>query len=114
MDGATLLRWCRTRPGVTDELPFGPGTRVFKVGGKMFAACSADDAPSRVSLKCDPRFAEHLREAHPEITAAYHMNKRHWNTVRLDGGLPDDLIEELLGHSYTLVVASLPRRVRDE
>jgi predicted DNA-binding protein (MmcQ/YjbR family) len=114
MEAAAMLRWCRSRPGVTEERPFGPDTRVFKVGGRMFAACPAEEAPSRVSLKCEPGFAEHLRREHAAISPAYHMNKRHWNTVALDGSLTADLVEELLGHSYTLVVASLPRRVRDE
>lgn len=112
MDGPAVLRWCRDLPGVTEEFPFGPGVRVFKVAGRMFAACPAGDDPSSVSLKCDPRFAEHLRAEHPGVTPAYHMSKRHWNSVALDGGLPEQLVRELLGHSYTLVVESLPRRVR--
>ncbi len=112
MDGRAVLQWCRTRPGATEERPFGPDTLVFKVGGKMFAATQAE--PTTVSLKCDPKFAEHLRARHPAIAPGYHMSKRHWNTVRLDGSLPPDLVEELLGHSYTLVVDGLPRRVRDE
>jgi predicted DNA-binding protein (MmcQ/YjbR family) len=113
VDGAAVLAWCRSRPGVTEELPFGPDTRVFKVGGKMFAACPAEPSPARVTLKCEPGFAEHLRAEHDGITAAYHMNKRHWNTVRLDGWLPPGLVEDLLGHSYTLVVDGLPRRLRE-
>src|SRR5690348_10416447 len=68
--------------------------------------------PAHLSLKCEPGFAEHLRSAHPAITPAYQMNKRHWNSVRLDGSLPPDLVEELLGHSYTLVVDKLPKPVR--
>jgi len=113
MDGAAVLRWCRTRPSTTEELPFGPGARVFKVAGKMFALTAAVDDPETVSLKCDPQFAEHLRARHAAIAPGYHLNKRHWNTVRLDGSLPSDLVEELLGHSYTLVVDGLPRRERD-
>ncbi len=112
MDGRAVLDWCRSRPGVTEELPFGPDVRVFKVWGRMFAGCPADPDPAHVSLKCEPRFAEHLRAEHGAITAAYHMSKRHWNSVLLDGDLPDDLVEELLGHSYTLVVDGLPRRYR--
>ena len=112
MDGSAVLDWCRSRPGVTEELPFGPDVRVFKVWGRMFALCPAGPDPAHVSLKCEPRFAEHLRAEHSAITAAYHMSKRHWNSVGLDGALPDDLVEELLSHSYTLVVEGLPRRYR--
>ena len=112
MDGRAVLDWCRSRPGVTEELPFGPEVRVFKVWGRMFAACPAGPDPAHVSLKCEPRFAEHLRAEHTAITAAYHMSKRHWNSVRLDGYLTDDLVEQLLGHSYTLVVDGLPSRYR--
>jgi predicted DNA-binding protein (MmcQ/YjbR family) len=113
MDGRAVLQWCQTRPGATEERPFGPDTLVFKVGGKMFAATQAAPDPATINLKCDPRWAEHLRSQHSAIAPGYHMSKRHWNTVRLDGSLPSDLVEELLGHSYTLVVDSLPRRLRD-
>src|SRR5438309_2640990 len=113
MDGAAVLAWSRSRPGVTEELPFGPDTQVFKVGGKMFAVCPAVPVPDRVSLKCDPHFAQRLRADHDGITAAYHMNKRHWNTLILDGRLPPELVEDLLGHSYTLVVDGLPRSLRE-
>jgi predicted DNA-binding protein (MmcQ/YjbR family) len=99
---------------VTEEWPFGPDARVFKVGGRLFAITESSDDPSTVSLKCDPHFAEHLRSQHPAIAPGYHLNKRHWNTVRLDGTLPEGLVEELLGHSYTLVVDGLPRALREE
>ncbi len=112
MDGRAALDWCRSRPGVTEEFPFGPDVRVFKVWDRMFAVCPVGPSPTHVSLKCDPRFAESLRAEHPEITAAYHANKRHWNSVRLDGALPTVLVEDLLGHSYTLVVDGLPKRYR--
>jgi predicted DNA-binding protein (MmcQ/YjbR family) len=112
MNGLAILDWCRSRPGVTEELPFGPDVRVFKLWGRMFAACPAGPDPAHVSLKCDPRFAEHLRAEHEAITAAYHMSKRHWNTVRLAGRLADGMVEDLLGHSYTLVLDGLPRRYR--
>src|SRR5256885_10719961 len=113
MDGRAVLAWCRTRPGAAEELPFGPDTRVFKVGGRMFAIAPAAEEPDRVTLKCEPHFAEHLRAQHPAITPGYHTNKRHWNTLRLDGSLAPELVEELLGHSYTLIVDALPRRQRD-
>jgi len=112
MNAQAMLEWCRTRPGVTEETPFGPDTLVFKVAGRMFAATQVGE-PTTVSLKCDPQFAEQLRAEHPAITPGYHMSKRHWNTIRLDGDLPPGLLEDLLGHSYTLVVDGLPKSVRE-
>ena len=115
MNGAAALAWCRTQPGTTEEFPFGPETCVFKVAGRMFAAFPHAEDPERVNLKCDPHFAEVLRRDHPDvILPGYHMSKRHWNTVRLDAGLPAELVRDLLEHSFTLVVDSLPRTVRAE
>ncbi|MBO0837318.1 MAG: MmcQ/YjbR family DNA-binding protein, partial [Actinobacteria bacterium] len=99
MDAQAVLDWCRSRPGVTDEQPFGPDTRVFKVWDKMFVVLPAD-RPTHITLKCDPLFAEQLRAEYAAIQPGYHTNKRHWNTVRLDGTLPSDLVEDLLGHAY--------------
>ena len=101
-------------PGAESGYPFGPGAQVWKVGGKMFALLGEDDEPPRVSLKCDPDLALELREEFPaNVTPGYHMNKRHWNTVVADDQLPVYEIEDWLGHSYELVVGSLPKRVRD-
>jgi predicted DNA-binding protein (MmcQ/YjbR family) len=109
---SSITAWCRVQPGVTEERPFSPDVAVFKVAGKMFAA--VPDTRASISLKCDPGFAEQLRLEHAEITAGYHLNKRHWNTVQLDGALDFQLVQELVEHSYTLVVDSLPRSVREE
>ncbi|HEX4211858.1 MAG TPA: MmcQ/YjbR family DNA-binding protein [Candidatus Dormibacteraeota bacterium] len=114
MTGADVRRWCRQRPETTEEFPFGPTARVFKVSGLMFALMQDEGEPETVVLKCDPRYALDLREGHPDsIGTAYHFNKRHWNSVRLDGSLSRELILELLDHSYSLVVAKLPRAARD-
>lgn len=114
MGGREAVDWCAGRAGAVGEYPFGPGALVFKVGGRMFALFSGGEDATTVNLKCDPRFAEALRAEHPgAITPGYHMNKRHWNTVRLDAGLPRELVVDLLGHSYTLVVDRLPREVRE-
>jgi predicted DNA-binding protein (MmcQ/YjbR family) len=115
MDGPSALAWCRAQPRATEERPFGPETCVFKVAGRVFAILPGGEAPSTVSLKCDPHLAETLRGDHPDaIIPGYHLNKRHWNTVRLDAGLPAELLRDLLEHSFTLVVDGLPRAVRDE
>jgi predicted DNA-binding protein (MmcQ/YjbR family) len=74
----------------------------------MFAACRLDGQPLQLSVKCDPELAVQLRAAHPAIAPGYHLNKRHWNTITLDGSLPERMVTDLLGDSYDLVVASLP------
>ncbi len=103
---------CLHKPGVSEETPFGPHTLVFKVGGKIFALADLNLFDS-VNLKCDPERAVELREYHEGIIPGYHMNKKHWNTVLTDGSVKDALIQELLQHSYELVAASLPKKVRD-
>lgn len=97
--------------GAAAERPFGPDVRVWKVAGKMFALMPVK-SPASVSLKCDPHLAEILREAHPGITAGYHLNKRHWNTISLKGDVPEEEVMRLAGHSYDLVRASLTRAQR--
>lgn len=105
---------CLTHPGAVKEFPFGPETAVFKVSGKIFAISGLGSAPLSVSLKCEPALAEQLRAAHPEtITGGYHLNKRHWNTVTLDGSLDDRMVVDMIEDSYDLVVASLPKAKRD-
>ena len=106
---------CLALPGAAEEQPFSrsPDLSTFKVGGKVFALSRlAAPDPLRVSLKCDPEVALGLRAEHEAITAGYHLNKRHWNTVVVDGSLPDRMIVEMIEDSYDLVVASLPRRLR--
>jgi predicted DNA-binding protein (MmcQ/YjbR family) len=105
--------YCLSKQGVTEEFPFDSQTLVFKVMGKMFALADVDLFES-VNLKCDPDRALELRERHPEIMPGYHMNKKHWNTVAMEGALPDKLIRELIDHSYELVVAKLPTRLKTE
>jgi predicted DNA-binding protein (MmcQ/YjbR family) len=105
---------CGAKPGSVEDYPFGDGAAVFKVAGKMFALVSLGPEPGSVSLKCEPEYAADLRRRYPAITAGYHLNKRHWNTVELDGSVPDDELQELIDHSYDLVVASLTRAQRHE
>jgi len=124
MDVATLRGICLEFPGAFEDFPFGPETSVFKVraavsGGasheaKMFALSAMDEDDFSVSLKCDPVLAEQLRSAHPEITGAWHLNKTHWNGVRLDGTLPDSMIRDMVEDSYDLVVATLSRRQQEQ
>jgi predicted DNA-binding protein (MmcQ/YjbR family) len=110
---ARLRKACLALPGAEETYPFSPDTSVFKVGGKIFAITPLGRKPLRVSLKCDPALAEGLRAAHAEITPGYHLNKRHWNTVYLDGEVPDEMTLQMLEDSYDLVVASLPRKTQE-
>jgi len=104
-----------TRQATTEETPFGPEVLVYKVKGKMFATLGFDEADGdgRVNLKCDPERAVDLRAEHDAIIPGYHMNKRHWNTLVLDGSLSPALVRELIDHSWELVVAGLPKRIRE-
>ncbi|MET3205535.1 MULTISPECIES: MmcQ/YjbR family DNA-binding protein [unclassified Arthrobacter] len=123
MDAAQLKAICLSFPGSFEDFPFGPETSVFKVralvaGGarheaKMFAASALDGPSLSVSLKCEPALAEQLRAAHPDITGAWHMNKTHWNGVRLVGNLPDAMVRDMVEDSYDLVVASLSRKQQE-
>ncbi|MFF8311311.1 MmcQ/YjbR family DNA-binding protein [Streptomyces lydicus] len=114
IDANALRATCLDFNGATEEFPFprNPDVSTFKVGGKIFALTTLTGAPLTVSLKCDPELAERLRAAHPEVVPGYHLNKRHWNTVALDGALPDRLVLDMIEDSYDLVVASLPRPQR--
>ncbi|GAB1335529.1 MmcQ/YjbR family DNA-binding protein [Streptomyces sp. E-15] len=108
-----LRALCLSFNAAVEDFPFNPETSVFKVLGKMFALTSLDARPLTVNLKCDPEDALRLRAAHAGLIApGWHMNKRHWNTVTVDGGLPDRLVRELVEDSYDLVVAGLPRAER--
>ncbi|MBD3222998.1 MmcQ/YjbR family DNA-binding protein [bacterium] len=100
-------------PGATEDFPFGPEVMTFKVGGKLFGAVAWEESPLRVSLKCDPDRAAGLRETHAAIDVPRYFDRRHWNQVTVDGTIGDALLGELIGHSYDLVRASLPCRVRD-
>lgn len=99
--------------GATEQQPFGPGVDVFKVKNKIFAILSPGSSPETISLKCDPERAIELRETFAAITAGYHLNKRHWNTVVLDDTIPDDVLSDMLRHSYECVAAGLTRAARE-
>ena len=109
MDSQALRDLCLTFRGSEETFPFGFETSVFKVAGKMFALSRLAGDPLSVSLKCEPLLAEQLRAAHPAITAGYHLNKRHWNTVVIDGTLSEQMIADMVEDSYDLVVSQLSR-----
>jgi predicted DNA-binding protein (MmcQ/YjbR family) len=99
--------------GVVEEQPFGPDVDVLKVGGKIFAILSPESSPEAISLKCDPELAVDLRVEYAAVIPGYHLNKRHWNTVHLDGTIADDVILRMVTHSYKRVVAGLSKAVRE-
>ncbi len=109
MDLEQFRTHCLTKPNVTEGTPFGPDTIVFKVSGKIFALASLDEVPPSVNLKCDPERALDLRDRYEEVQPGYHMNKKHWNTVTLQGGIPGTELRGMIDHSYDLVVAKLPQ-----
>ena len=113
MTAGELRRACLALTGATETFPFGPENSVFKVSDKVFAISRLDaEPPLRVSLKCEPGLAEQLRASHAAITPGYHLNKRHWNTVVLDGSVPDTMVRDMIEDSYDLIVAQLPKRAR--
>jgi predicted DNA-binding protein (MmcQ/YjbR family) len=108
MNPAELREHCLSFNGAEETFPFGAETSVFKVAGKMFALSQLGAESLRVSLKCEPELAEALRIAHAAVLPGYHLDKRHWNTVLVDGTLPDDAVRDMVEDSYDLVVSKLP------
>lgn len=108
-----IREYCLKKKGVEESFPFDEATLVFKVKGKMFALTSLEKDPS-INLKCDPEKAIELRERFPAVAPGYHMNKRLWNTIQIDGSIPDNLIWECIDESYQLVVEKLPKKLKEE
>lgn len=108
-----FTEYCLSKPGTSDSFPFGGDTLVIKVGPKVFALCGLDALPFKVNLKCDHDWAVELRERHEEIIPGYHMNKKHWNTVNMEGDLEIALIKKMIDHSYDLVIHSLPKKEKE-
>lgn len=107
-----LTTYCMEHRGATEDYPFGPEPLVIKVGGKMFALIGVNNSVAAISLKCEPHMAELLRLEHEAVKPGYHLNKKHWNTVTLDGTVPIAELEAMIDHSYELVVASLTKAQR--
>src|SRR5919198_6285565 len=114
MNATELRDHCLSFVGAEETFPFGPETSVFKVAGKMFALSQLGADSLRVSVKCEPELAESLRTAYAAVIPGYHLNKRHWNTVIIDGSLPDETVRDMIEDSYDLVVSGLPAARRRE
>jgi predicted DNA-binding protein (MmcQ/YjbR family) len=112
MDLAYSREYCLSKRGATEGSPFGPDVLVFKVGGKIFALAALDEVPAKVNLKCNPDLALDLRDRYEQVRPGYHMNKKHWNTVEIEGGIPDIELRKMIDHSYELVVKCLPKKER--
>ena len=112
MNAESFREYCMSKPAATEGTTFGPDNIVFKVAGKMFALLALDEVPPAVNLKCDPDLALELRDRYEQVQPGYHMNKKHWNTVVLDGVIPEKEIRKMIDDSYELVVQSLPKTKR--
>jgi len=110
----TIRKYLSSKKGVTEEMPFGPDVLVYKVLGKMYALLGWKNDPLTVNLKCDPDEAMALRTLYPAVKPGYHMNKDHWNTVMLDGSIPEEHIRRMIDESYFLIVRKLKKSDRDK
>lgn len=109
-----IIEYCLKKKGATKDNPFGPDPLVIKIAGKMFALIFEDKGDNfLLNLKCDPVIAENLREQHETVRPGYHMNKKHWNTITIDGSLPEPDVFVMIDHSYDLVAKNLPKSLRE-
>jgi predicted DNA-binding protein (MmcQ/YjbR family) len=108
-----LREYCLSKKGATESFPFDEETLVFKVMGKMFALVDLV-ADLSINLKCDPEKAIELREHYPAVIPGYHMDKKHWNTVLIDGSIADEHIFEWIDDSYNLVVTKLTAKQKEK
>lgn len=113
MDFKDLQSYLMAKKGVTEETPFGPEALVYKVLGKMFALVAWEADPLTISLKCDPEQALLWRDVYPSVRPGYHLNKAHWNTVTIDGTVPEADFLGMIDDSYGLVVKGLTRAQKE-
>jgi predicted DNA-binding protein (MmcQ/YjbR family) len=109
MDVSDFREYCLTKPRATEGTPFGETVLVFKTAGRIFALVSLNEVPATANLKCDPDLALELRDRYEQVRPGYHMNKKHWNTVEIDSGIPANELRKMIDHSYELVIKRLPK-----
>ena len=114
MNIEVIRSFCLKKKGVTEEFPFNKETIVYKVMGKMFVLIPLEKIPLQINLKCDPEIIEELRERYSSVQPGYHMNKKYWNTIFVDGSLRDELILKWIDNSYDLVVAGLKKADKEK
>lgn len=108
----SIRLYCISKKAVSESMPFDDKTLVFKVAGKIFALINLNSNPLRLNLKCDPEKAIDLRDRFESILPGYHSNKKHWNTIVVTGEISKVLLHHLIDHSYDLVKAKLPKKIR--
>ncbi|MBC8385583.1 MAG: MmcQ/YjbR family DNA-binding protein [Candidatus Cloacimonetes bacterium] len=113
MNRNEIIQYCFSKPAVWDDLPFDDKTLVMKIGNKMFILFGTEE-PLRINLKSDPIISTVLRKKYKSMLPGYHMNKKHWNTVIIDGSIPDDVICKMIDNSYNLVLNSLTKSEKDK
>jgi len=113
MNIETLREYCLSKPSSEEAFPFGPDTLVYKVNGKVFLIAGLDSQPLSFNVKCDPDKAIELREEFDCVKPGYHMNKKHWNTIIMNGSLSNAQLKEMIDDSYNLIVQSLPKKERE-
>ena len=113
MDYVEAQQYLLNKPDAREDYPFGPEVLVLKIKGKMFATLGIENGIGNMNLKCDPAHAQELRDLFDSVKPGYHMNKLHWNTIILDGSIPESEIERMIDHSYTLVVKKLKKSERE-
>src|SRR5439155_14982395 len=114
MDLEQFREYCLSKVAATESMPFGEDVLVFKAAGKIFALAALDEIPVTVNLKCDPDVALALRDQYEQVRPGYHMNKKHWNMVEIDSGIPDVDLRKMIDHSYELIVQGLPKKTREK
>ena len=114
MNAESIRKYALALPGAQESFPFGETTLVFRVKEKIFLLVALDADPLQFNAKCDPEKAMELREAYDAVKPGYHMNKKHWNTIIIDGSISSKLIKEMIDDSYNLIVQSLPKKIRDD
>ncbi|XEC95988.1 MmcQ/YjbR family DNA-binding protein [Paenibacillus tarimensis] len=108
-----IIEYCLKKNGATKDYPFGPDPLVIKIAGRMFALIFDKGDYFHLNLKCDPVIAENLREQHETVRPGYHMNKKHWNTITINGSLPESDVFAMIDHSYDMVVKNLPKSLQE-
>lgn len=115
MNAEAIREYCLKKRGkVTEGFPFGEGVLVFKVEGKMFLLMNLNDHPLTMNVKCDPEIAVDLRERYEAVRPGYHMNKMHWNTVDLDGSIPQQELKAMIDHSYEQIVKGMKKSIAEK
>jgi predicted DNA-binding protein (MmcQ/YjbR family) len=114
MNIESISEYCRKKKGVTEDFPFDEDTLAIRVMNKIFLLASLEKIPLQINLKCEPEYAVELREQYDAVQPGFHMNKSHWNTVLIDGSIPNNELKEMIDHSYEQVVKGLKKSDKEK